>query len=252
MTFRFIVLAVAFVNLLPRAAYCAEIRIFCPGAYVDALAKLSPTLERETTHRVIVLRDGPSNIVKRVRDGEDVDIVILPEDALNELNRDGYIATNGRKPLAVSSIGMVVRAGVPKPDIGSVDALRRTLIEAKSIAHSSQISGVYLTMELLPRLGIDHQVRSKLKRIEKERVALVVARGEAEIGIQQISELLSVRGIDYVGPLPKQVQRTTLFSAGISARSKHPAPAKDVIAFLTSPAADLAASECGLEPAIRH
>ena len=182
--------------------------------------ELAPGLERTTKHKVIIIRDGPSNIPNRMRAGEAVDVVILPDDALNELIREDYITNSSRRPLAKSSIGMAVRAGARKPDISSVDALKRTLLEAKSIAYSSQISGLYLSTELFPRLGIADQIRSRTKRIEKERVGAVVARGEAEIGFQQISELLPIQGIDYVGPLPPEVQRVTLFSAGVATHSR--------------------------------
>ena len=132
--------------------------------------------------------------------------------------------------------------------LSSVDALKRTLLEAKSIAYSSQISGLYLSTELFPRLGIADQIRSKMKRIEKERVGIVVARGEAEIGFQQISELLPIQGIDYVGPLPPEVQRATLFSAGVATRSRNTDGAQDVISLLTSPAAAAMTAKSGLEP----
>jgi molybdate transport system substrate-binding protein len=175
----------------------------------------------------------------------------LPEDALNELITDGYIANSGNRPLARSSIGMAVRADARKPDISSVDALKRTLLEAKSIAYSSQISGLYLSTELFPRLGIADQIRSKMKRIDKERVGTVVARGEAEIGFQQISELLPIQGIDYVGPLPPEAQRVTLFSVGVATRSRNSDAAQDVIKFLTSPAAVVMTAKSGLEPITR-
>src|SRR3954453_21053513 len=143
---------------------------------------------------------------------------------------------------------MAVRAGARKPDISSVDAFKRTLLQAKSVAYSSQISGVYLSTDLFPRLGIADQIRSKTKRIENERVGAVVARGEAEIGFQQISELLPIQGIDYVGPLPPEIQRVTLFSIGIAMNSTHSDAAQDVIRFLTSPTATAAAAKSGLEP----
>src|SRR3982750_3213151 len=117
---------------------------------------------------------------------------------------------------------MAVRAGARKPDISSGDTFKRTLLEANSVAYSSQISGVYLSTDLFPRLGIADQIRSKTKRIENERVGAVVARGEAEIGFQQISELLPIQGIDYVGPLPPELQRRTVFSAGVAAAANEP------------------------------
>lgn len=248
MTSKGVLFVFAVSNVVSHSAHCAEIRIMCPGAYVDVLTELAPRFELTTKHQVIIVRDGPTNIPNRMRAGEAVDIVILPDDALNELSRDGYIAKNSGRPLARSGIGMAIRAGARKPDISSVEALKRTLLEAKSIAYSSQISGLYLSTELFPRLGIADQIRSKMKRIEKERVGIVVARGEAEIGFQQISELLTIQGIDYVGPLPPEIQRVTLFSAGVATRSWNSDAAQDLIRFLTSPAAAATVAKSGLEP----
>jgi molybdate transport system substrate-binding protein len=240
-------------HLLSHSGNCAEIRIMSSGAYADALMRLAPEFERTMHHKVIVVTTsmgvGPKYIPNRVRAGEAVDVVILPDDALNQLIRDGHIASGSRLPLATSSIGMAVKSAAPKPDISSVNALKRTLLEAKSIAYSSQVSGQYLSNELFPRLAIADQIRSKTKRIERERVGAVVARGEAEIGFQQISELLPIPGIDYVGPLPAEVQRVTLFSAGVAMGSKNLDAARRFIRFLVSPDAAAPTKTSGLEPA---
>jgi len=153
-----------------------------------------------------------------------------------------------RVPLARSSIGMAVKAGSVKPDISSVAALRRALLNAKSIAYSASVSGAYLSTEVFQRLGIADQIAAKSHRIERERVGAVVARGEAELGFQQISELLPVQGIELVGPLPDAVQKISVFSAGISAHSGNPDAARDLIRFLVSPESARAVSRSGLEP----
>ncbi len=143
---------------------------------------------------------------------------------------------------------MAVRRGALKPDISSVDALRRTLLEAKSIAYSASVSGTYLSTELFQRLGIADRVLPKSRRVEGgERVGAVVARGEAEIGFQQISELLPVDGIDFVGPLPAEVQRVMMISAGVGAASTNPVVAKSFIDFLGSPGAIRAIRKTALE-----
>ena len=157
--------------------------------------------------------------------------MIVADDALMQLIEDGSVLADSRVALARSGIGMAVRTGAPKPDISSVDALRRTLLQAKSIAYSASVSGQYLTTELFQRLGIADQVMGKSRRIDRERVGAVVARGEAEIGFQQISELLPEPGIDVVGPLPPEVQRVTVFSAGVAASSKNPDAARALIGF---------------------
>ena len=154
---------------------------------------------------------------------------------------------DSRVELARSSIGMAVRAGAPKPDISSVDALKRTLLQAKSIAYSASVSGRYLSTELFQRLGIADQVMGKSRRIEGERVGAVVARGEAEIGFQQISELLP-SGHRLRGTAAAEVQRTTVFSAGVAAGSRNPNGARALISCLASPDAAEAVTKSGLEP----
>ena|SRR5688572_21197719 len=143
---------------------------------------------------------------------------------------------------------MAVRKGAPKPDISPVDALKRALLQAKSIAYSAQVSGVYLSTELFLRLGIVDDVLKKSKRVDVGRVGAVIARGEAAIGFQQISELLEVPGIDYVGPLPAEVQRVTVFSAGVAAGARNPDVARALIEFLASPSAVDTMAKSGLDP----
>ena len=191
---------------------------------------------------------GSDSIPSRLERGEAVDVVIVADDALNELIKNGRVLADSRVALARSGIGMAVRAGTPKPDISSVDALTRTLLQAKSIAYSASVSGRYLTTELFQRLGIADQVLGKSRRIDLERVGAVVARGEAEIGFQQISELLPEPGIDYVGPLPPEVQRVTVFSAGVAAGSKNADAARALIRFLASSEAAGTVAKSGLEP----
>ena len=137
----------------------------------------------------------------------------------------------------------------PVPDVSSIEAFKRALLEAKSIAYSASASGVYLSTELFPKMGVWEQIKDKSRRIESERVAAVVARGDAEIGFQQISELLEVKAADFVGPLPEGAQRTTIFSAGIAANSRQPEAAREIIRFFRSPAAAPAIKAAGLDPA---
>jgi len=225
------------------------------GAFTEAFLSVIPEFERTARAKVLTsfgasMGGAPDSIPSRLARGEPVDVVILASAALDDLIKQGKVVAGSRVDLVRSSIGMVVRAGAPKPDISSVDAFKRTLLQAKSIAYSASASGVYLSTELFQRLGIADQIKGKSRRIESERVAAVVARGEAEIGFQQISELLPVPGIDYVGPLPADVQRVTTFSAGIATGAKAPDSARALIAFLTSPAVVPAITKSGLEPAV--
>ena len=223
------------------------------GGFSAAYRDLVADFERSTEHKVTTssgasMGGAADSIPSRLARGEPVDVLILAGSALDNLIKDGKAVSGSRTDLARSSIGMVVRKGAPKPDISTVDALKRTLLEAKSIAYSASASGVYLSTEMFPRLGVADQIKGKAKRIESERVAAVVARGDAEMGFQQVSELLPEKGTDYVGPLPDEVQRVTVFSAGIASGAAEPDAANALIKFLTSPAALPAITKSGLEP----
>ena len=238
--------------VLGGAVQADEIRVMTSGATAAAYVALVPEFERTARHTIKTEATstgvGVDAIPARVRRGDLVDVVILSRAAVDELIRDGKVAGDSRVDLVRSAIGMAVRAGAAKPDIGSVDALKRLLLQAKSVAYSAQVSGAYLSMELFPRLGIADQMAAKSVRVEREPVGNVVARGEAEIGFQQISELLPIPGITYVGPLPPDVQRVTVFSAGVVVGSRNPDAARAFIRFFVSPAGVRAMKSSGLEP----
>lgn len=231
-----------------------EIKVVTSGAFTAAYLELVPQYEG-ATHNTIVTEFGPSMgtthnaIPIRLERGEEIDVVIMAAPALADLIKQGKVRADSRVGLVQSSIGMAVKAGAPRPDISTVDALKRTLLAAKSIAYSDSASGVYLSTELFPKLGIAGQIMGKARKIEADPVGGVVATGEFEIGFQQISELRPVKGIDIVGPLPSGAQRVTVFAAGIPATSKHPEAAKAFIQWLASPAAYPAIKNSGLEPA---
>jgi molybdate transport system substrate-binding protein len=229
-----------------------EIRVMTSGAFTAAYLELKPRYESATQNNIVTLATtmgiGQDFIPNRLQRGEPVDVVIVDDASLDKLIGDGRVSARSKVPLAKSSIGMAVRAGAPKPDISSVEALKRTLLQAKSIAYSASVSGDYLSTELFPRLGIVAQLASKSRTVERERVGAVVARGEAEIGFQQISELLPIQGIDYVGPLPSDLQRVTVFSAGVVVGAKNFDAANAFIRFLASPEAVPTIAKSGLEP----
>jgi molybdate transport system substrate-binding protein len=242
--------------LLAAPAYGEEVRVMTSGGTAAAYVALAPQFERATGHTVVTLATstgiGPDAIASRVRRGEPVDVIILSRAGIDELVGEGKVVAASRADLARSSIGMAVRRGAPKPDISTVDALKRALLQAKSVAYSAQVSGIYLSTELFQRLGIVDQMAKKSIRVEVGRVGAVVARGEAEIGFQQISELLEVQGVDYVGPLPPEVQRVTVFTAAVVVGARSPDAARALIEFLTSPRGLEVMSKSGLDPISRR
>ena len=198
-----------------------EIRVMTSGAFTAAYLELIPELEALTKKKIVTaatsIGTGESSIPSRLQRGEAVDVIIVADGVLTGFIKDGLVLAESYTPLVRSAIGMAVCAGAPKPDIGSVEALKRTLLQAKSIAYSASVSGDYLTKELYQRLGIADQVMSKSRLIGGgERVGAVIARGEVEIGFQQMSELMPVPGIAHVTPLPPEVQKVSVFSAGIA------------------------------------
>lgn len=230
-----------------------DIKIMTSGAFTAAHLALIPRLELLTGRKIVTastsIGTGENSIPNRLKRGEAVDVVIVADALLRGFIRDGLVLAETYTPVARSAIGMAVRAGAPVPDIGTTEALKRTLLQAKSIAYSASVSGQYVTTELYQRLGIADQVTSKSRLIGGgERVGAVVARGEAEIGFQQISELLPVPGIAHITPLPPEVQKVSVFSAGVAASTTDSDQARAVIGFLVSPEAAPAIRKSGLEP----
>jgi molybdate transport system substrate-binding protein len=230
-----------------------DIRVMTSGAFTAAYLELIPRLELLTKKKLVTaatsIGTGENSIPTRLRRGEPVEVVIVADGVLLGFIKEGLIRADSYTPVARSAIGIAVRAGAPRPDISTVDALKRTLLQAKSIAYSASVSGDYVSTELFQRLGIADQVVSKSRRIEGgERVGAVIARGEAEIGFQQISELLPVSGIDHVTPLPPDVQKVSVFSAGVAVSARDIDAADALIRFLAAPDAARAITNSGLEP----
>jgi molybdate transport system substrate-binding protein len=241
--------------LLAGSANAAEVRVMISGGLSAAYNVLVPEFERTTGHKVLTAY-GPSMgttvnaIPIRLERGEAADVVIMVGYALGDLVGQGKVVADSRVDLVKSLIGICVKAGAPKPDISSPEALKRALLAAKSIAYSDSASGVYISTDMFQRLGISEEMKDKARKIPAEPVAGVVARGEAEIGFQQFSEMLPIPGIDIVGPLPPELQKVTIFSAGIASVSKEPEAGKALIKFLASPAARDAIVKSGLEPIV--
>jgi molybdate transport system substrate-binding protein len=230
----------------------SEIKVLCSGAFKAAHLALVPGFEGATGHKVLTawgssVAGAPTSIPGRLQRGEPADLVIMAGDGLDRLIGEGRIVAGGRVDLARSGIGLAVRAGGPRPDLRSAEAFTRALMGAQSLAHSSSASGIYIKA-LLQRLGVAQALGDRVRQVEGEPVGAVVARGEAEIGFQQMSELLPVSGIDIVGPLPPEFQHFTTFSAGIAAGAREPEAARALVAYLTAPAAAPIIRQSGMEP----
>ncbi len=230
-----------------------DLRLMISGAFTAAYFGLIPRLELLTKKKLVTVTTfmgtGETSIPNRLRRGEAVDVVIVADGALVGLIKEGLIAAESYTPVARSAIAMAVREGAPKPDISTIEALKRTLLQAKSIGYSASLSGQYLTTELYQRLGIADQAMSKSRLIRSgEKVGAAVARCEVEIGFQQLSELLPIPGIAHIKPLPPEVQKISVFSAGVAATTRDADAARALIKFLASPDAAAAITRSGLEP----
>ena len=238
---------------LTGSVSAAEIRVMISGGLAAAYEVLVPEFEHATGHKVITAR-GPSMgttvnaIPVRLERGEPADVLIMVGYALGDLTDKGKVIADSRVDLVKSPIGIAVKSGAPKPDISSADALKRALLAAKTVAYSDSASGVYVSTEMFQKLGIADDMKDKARKIPATPVAEIVAHGDAELGFQQISELKPVAGVDIVGPLPDELQRITVFSAGIATGSKEPEAGRALIKFLASPAARDAIIKSGLDP----
>jgi molybdate transport system substrate-binding protein len=246
---------------LAGARPAADVHVMISAGYFAVYSELAPAFERATGHRLVTSRgpsigDSPEAIPARLTRGEIADVVILDGEAADELGRQGLVRPDTKVELAGSLIGMVVRAGAAKPDIGSVETFRRTLLAAKSIAYSDSSSGTYLSTVLFARLGIADQIAGKSRKVRGppsgEPVAAVVARGEAEIGFQQVSELIHAPGITFIGAIPAEIQKVTVYAAVLTRSAKEPEAVSALIRILTSPEAEAAIRRAGLTPLTRR
>jgi molybdate transport system substrate-binding protein len=224
----------------------ADIAVMLSAAFRDAYLGLVPQFEQETGHRVDTRWVPSVEMMRRLKEGEPTDLVILAADSLHELIRVGLV--EDCYALARSGIGVAVKAGAAKPDISSGQAVKRAMLAAKGIACSTGPSGVYLS-GLFQRMGISEAVQGKLIRVQGVPAGGVVAHGDADIAFQQMSELLPVPGIDLVGPLPPDIQQITVFSVGIHRRASQPAAARALVEYFRRPTSAAVIREKGLEPA---
>lgn len=241
------------VAAIPSLSLADEIRVVSSGGFATALRELGPQFEKATGHTLISAW-GPSMgatvdaVPQRMARHEPIDLVVMVGYALGKMVDAGVVGPGDHLDLARSLIGMVVKVGAPRPDITTLDGLKRTLLAAKSVAYSDSASGVYIENELYKKMGIEAEMKPKSRMIPAEPVGQVVARGEAELGFQQISELKAVAGLDLVGPLPEGAQQITVFSGGVLTAALHRDAARALLKFLASPAAADAVRRSGMEP----
>jgi molybdate transport system substrate-binding protein len=244
---RFIILAAAASLFSGAAAGAAEIKVLSTQATEEAYRELVPLFEQASGHKVTTIITGTLDVQKRIAASETYDLIIMAGPAIDDFIKSGKIVPGSRVDLARSGVGVAVRAGAPKPDISSTEALKKTLMAAKSIGYSTGPSGVYLA-NLFQRLGVAVAVKPKLKQTPTGVfVGSIVANGEAEIGFQQVSELSHFPGVDFVGPLPADLQEITVFASGIQVGAKQVEAAKAWVKFLAAPASAPAFTKRGLE-----
>jgi molybdate transport system substrate-binding protein len=236
----------------PRGAAAAEIKVLTAGAFKQVLLMLVPDFEKQTGHKVVVQNDTVGALAKRIEGGEVFDLAVLTPAAVNDLSSKGKFVAGSRTNLGRVGVGVVVKEGAPKPDISSVDAFKKALLAANSVAYidpaAGGSSGIYVA-GLLDRLGVAAEVKPKAKLIPGGAVAEHIARGEAELGIHQISEILPVKGVTLVGPLPADIQNYTVYAAGLGAHGKESEAAKALLKTLSGPAAADVLKSKGMEPA---
>ena len=225
----------------------AEIKIWTARALATVLAEVGPQFESTTGHKLAVSSGLPLEFARRANAGEPFDVMITGSPPLDRFVKEGRIIAETRTDIARSGIGVEVRAGAPKPDISSVEAFKRALLEAKSIAYLRVGSGIYIA-GLLERLGVVEAIKSKVTRPESDIVSELVAKGEVELGMVVITQILTTPGVELVGPLPPEIQSYVAFTAGISANSRAPEAARDLIKFLTGPVAAPVIKAQGMEP----
>ena len=226
----------------------AELRILSSNGMREAVHELAPQFERSTGHKLSIRYDTAAFLERDLQRGENFDVVVLTTSSFDSVAKSGKFDLATRTLIARSGAGIAVRKGAPKPDISTTEAFKRTMLAAKAIAYATVgTSGVHF-MAICERLGIAEQVKAKGKTLPGGVLGEFVARGEAEIAIQQISELLPVEGIEVVGPFPPELQLVTPYTAAVGAASKEVAAGKAFISYLTTPAAHAVFKAKGLDP----
>jgi molybdate transport system substrate-binding protein len=240
-------LSAAGMVMLGAAAHAAEIKVIGSPGTKEPYTLLVPDFEKASGHKVVTIWDGVNNVHKRIAGGEVADVVMVPVAQIDDLIRQGKLVPDSRVVVATSGVGVAIRAGAPKPEM-TAEGIKQALLKAKSIAYSQGPSGVHIA-RLIEQWGIAEQVRAKIVPPRSGMpIGEVVARGEAEIGFQQLSELIHTPGVSIVGAIPAELQPGFSFSAALTAAAKEPEAAKALIGFLASPESATVVTRMGLAP----
>jgi molybdate transport system substrate-binding protein len=244
-------------SLALPAVQAAELHVISSGGFTAAYNILGPKFAKASGNTLDTqlgpsMGKAPESIPNRLDRHEPADVVIMVGYALDDLIKQGKVIPGSRVELADSRIGMVVRKGQPKPNISSVAAFKKALLNAKSIAYSDSASGVYIQAEMFKKLGLEDQLKPKATMVPKIPVASVVADGQYEVGFQQVAELLPVPGVTFVGRIPESVQSVTRYAAGIPVESKNQKEAAALLKYMAAPAALPVIKSTGLDPIAKH
>ncbi len=247
------IIAAALTLVMSQLADAAEIKVVSGGAFKQVLTALAAQYQNESGNTLDISYQTVGQHLALIRDGkEPFDVAVLTPDAIDGLVKEGKIVPGTRADLAKVGVGVVVKAGASLPDISTVEAFKKTLLAAKSVAYidpkAGGSSGIYVA-KLLERLGIADQVNAKAVLVQGGAVADHIADGEAEIGVHQISEILPVAGVTLVGPLPAEIQNYTVYAAGVGTAAKDAATARALVKFLAGPHALSIIKAKGMEPA---
>jgi molybdate transport system substrate-binding protein len=248
MGIRKLVVAILATGLFGGAAVAAEVKVLAVNPVKEVVETFTPAFEKATGHKVVATWTGGQDVRKRIAAGEVYDLVLTSGPDIDGFIKDGKLAPGSRTDLMKVGVGIAVKAGAPKPDVSSVEALKATLLAAKSIGYSTGSSGTYIE-NMLAGMGLTDQLKGKLKQVPSgELVGGIIVKGDAEIGFQQVSELIHFPGIAFLGPLPAAVQNVTQYSSALTTAGTQREAAAELVKLLRTPAVVPVIREHGMEP----
>lgn len=235
--------------MVAGTAHAAELKVAAVNAVKGTVQDVASAYEKASGHKVTMTWGGTEAITKQVSAGEVFDVIIVAAPNVDKLAQQGKVVPGSRTDFARSGIGVAVRSGVPRPDVTTTEGVKKAVLNAKSVVYSTGPSGFYLA-DLFKRLGIAEQIKDKVKQPPSgTQVGELIARGEADLGFQQMSELMHVKGIDYLGPLPAEIQQVTVYAAGLHSAAPSLDAARGFVRLLAAPESASAIKKIGMDPA---